>query len=37
MNNYRKEIIAVNPPDLLVRVMGKIAHVIGVDYKKSPQ
>ena len=37
MNNYRKEIIAVKPPDLLVRVMGKIAHVIGVDYKKSHQ
>jgi mannose-6-phosphate isomerase-like protein (cupin superfamily) len=37
MSDYRKEIIAVNPPDLLVRVMGNIARVIGVDYKKSPQ
>lgn len=37
MNNYRKEIIAVNPPDLLVRVMGIIANIIGVDYKKSHQ
>ncbi len=35
MNNYRKEIIAVNPPDLLVRVMGVIARAIGVDYKKA--
>jgi hypothetical protein len=37
MNNYRKEIIAVKPPDLLVRVMGLFALVTGVDYEKSPQ
>jgi len=37
MSNYRKEIIAVKPPDILVRIMGKIARVFGVDYKKSPQ
>jgi len=33
-NNYRKEIIAVNPPDFLVRGMGTIARLIGVDYNK---
>jgi mannose-6-phosphate isomerase-like protein (cupin superfamily) len=35
MRNYRKEIIAVKPPDLLVRVMGGIARVLGVDYRKG--
>lgn len=35
MNNYRKEIIAINPPDLLLRIMGRIARVIGVDYNKG--
>lgn len=35
MNNYRKEIIAVNPPDFLVRNMGRIAKLIGVDYNKE--
>ena len=37
MNNYRKEIIAVKPPDILVRIMGLIARIIRVDYNKSPQ
>jgi mannose-6-phosphate isomerase-like protein (cupin superfamily) len=37
MRNYRKEIIAVKPPDMLVRVMGQIARIAGVDYKKRPQ
>ena len=36
MNNYRKEIIAVKPPDILVRIMGLIARIIRVDYNKSP-
>lgn len=34
-NNYRKEIIAVNPPDLLVRTMGTIGWLMGMDYNKS--
>ncbi len=35
MNNYRKEIIAVNPPDVLVRTMGKLGSLFGVDYRKN--
>lgn len=35
MKNYRKEIIAVDPPDFLVQILGFIARVIGVDYNKS--
>ena len=35
MNNYRKEIIAVNPPDFLVRNIGMIGKFIGIDYNKS--
>lgn len=35
MNNYRKEIIAVDPPDFIVRNAGKIAKLVGVDYNKS--
>jgi mannose-6-phosphate isomerase-like protein (cupin superfamily) len=35
MKNYRKEIIAVNPPDFLVRTLGVIANVVGIDYNKS--
>ncbi len=34
MNNYRKEIIAVKPPDFLVRNVGRLAKFIGVDYNK---
>jgi mannose-6-phosphate isomerase-like protein (cupin superfamily) len=33
MNNYRREIIAVNPPDFLVRNMGRLARIMGMDYK----
>ncbi len=33
MNNYRREIIAVNPPDFLVRNMGRLARFMGMDYK----
>lgn len=33
MNNYRKEIVAVNPPDFLVQIAGKIARFFGMDYK----
>ena len=32
MNNYRKEIIAVDPPDLLVRNIGRIARFLGIHY-----
>ncbi|MEZ5004360.1 MAG: cupin domain-containing protein [Chitinophagales bacterium] len=34
MKNYRKEIIAVDPPDYLVRILGFTAKVIGIDYNK---
>jgi hypothetical protein len=37
MKNYRKEIIAVNPPDFLVRILGAIAKIAGIDYNKSQQ
>lgn len=36
MENYRKEIIAVNPPDFLVRILGAIAKILRIDYNKSP-
>lgn len=32
MSNYRREIIAVKPPDFLIRTMGKVARIIGIDY-----
>ena len=35
MRNYRREIIAVNPPDFLVRTFGIIAKVVGIDYNKN--
>lgn len=35
MKNYRKEIIAVNPPDFLVRTLGVFARVLGINYNKS--
>ena len=34
MNNYRKEIIAVDPPDVLVRILGKLGHLFGFDYNQ---
>lgn len=34
MQNYRKEIIAKNPPDFLVRILGAIAKLLGTDYNK---
>jgi len=34
MSNYRKEIIAVNPPDFLVRVLGGVANLLGTNYEK---
>lgn len=33
MNNYRREIIAVNPPDFLVRMLGALARIFKVDYR----
>lgn len=33
MNNYRKEIIAVNPPDFFVRNIGRIASFLRIDYR----
>lgn len=35
MRNYRKEIIAVDPPDFLVRILGTISRLLGIDYHKS--
>lgn len=35
MQNYRKEIIAVNPPDFLVRTLGTIANIMGIDYRET--
>ena len=35
MRNYKREIIAVNPPDFLVRTLGVIAKVVGIDYNKN--
>lgn len=32
MNNYRQEIIAVKPPDFLVRNIGRIAKMMGISY-----
>lgn len=34
MNNYRKEIVAVNPPDFLVKSAGMIALFLGMDYDR---
>jgi mannose-6-phosphate isomerase-like protein (cupin superfamily) len=34
MKNYRKEIVAVNPPDFLVKILGYIASALGVRYNK---
>ncbi len=34
MKNYRREIIAVKPPDFLVRTLGTIANILGMDYQK---
>jgi hypothetical protein len=35
MNKYRKEIIAVDPPDILVRNVGRIARLLGIDYNNK--
>ena len=35
MKNYRKEIIAVNPPDFLIQTLGAIAKIVGIDYNKT--
>ena len=32
MNNYRKEIIAKNPPDAAIKVLGLVARVFGIKY-----
>jgi mannose-6-phosphate isomerase-like protein (cupin superfamily) len=34
MQNYRKEIIAIDPPDFLVRILGLIAKIVGINYNK---
>ena len=35
MRNFRREIIAVNPPDFLVKALGLIANILNVNYEKS--
>ncbi|WP_304236611.1 cupin domain-containing protein [Jiulongibacter sediminis] len=35
MSQYRKEIIAVDPPDFLVRTLGFIAGLLGTSYEKK--
>ncbi len=35
MRNYRKEIVAVDPPDFLVRILGNISKILGIDYNKK--
>ncbi len=32
MNNYRKEIIAKNPPDIAIKALGWIARKLGINY-----
>lgn len=32
MSNYRNDIIAVSPPDILVRILGVVGKVIGIKY-----
>lgn len=34
MRNYRKEIIAVDPPDFLVRILGTISKLVGIKYEQ---
>jgi mannose-6-phosphate isomerase-like protein (cupin superfamily) len=34
MNNYREEIIATNPPDMVIKVLGLIAKLTGINYRK---
>lgn len=33
MMNYRKEIVAVSPPDFAVRFLGFLARILGMDYR----
>ena len=32
MNNYRNDIIAINPPDFAVKILGYIGKIIGIKY-----
>jgi mannose-6-phosphate isomerase-like protein (cupin superfamily) len=32
MNNYRNDIIAINPPDFAVKILGKIGKLLGIKY-----
>lgn len=34
MNNYRREIIAKSPPDIAIRLLGMIARISGINYRK---
>lgn len=35
MNNYREEIIAKNPPDIAIKVLGLIAKLTGINYRNK--
>lgn len=35
MNNYRREIIAKNPPDFVIKLLGLVAKIIGLNYRKK--
>ncbi len=35
MMNYRKEIIAVDPPDFAVKILGLLAKLLGMDYREK--
>jgi hypothetical protein len=32
MNNYREEIIAKNPPDVAIKILGLVARLTGINY-----
>lgn len=34
MNNYREEIIAKNPPDVAIKVLGFVARIAGINYRE---
>ena len=35
MNNYRQEIIAKRPPDIAIKILGLIAKLAGINYRKK--
>lgn len=35
MNNYREEIVAARPPDPVIRTLGTLAGLAGMDYRRA--